>query len=299
MRALIMSLVASAGTLLGAFAVARRHFGSDVLDGRTVVRHLVSMVTGGGRVSVTVLQRRAYRRILARAMPGVSGSVLLPNLVSIGLDPRDFRSVAPVRSWFTSELIEAVIDEAAARSWRVSGQFRVTVAESTKARPGSPVVSAKSALSTGTTEAEPGRCDVGFASAPTDLATEREASAPASTPCVWRVTGDSGPIIVDRQLRIGRAVTCEIRTDPAHRNISRHHADLLSDGGALLVVDRSRNGIRVNGVPVVRSQRLNVGDVLAVATGVNYRVSRHRDVSEDSATIAYARVTEAGGQPWE
>jgi membrane-bound lytic murein transglycosylase D len=76
-------------------------------------------------------------------------------------------------------------------------------------------------------------------------------------------------------IRLGRAEDCDVRlNDPQDLAVSSHHAEIVVEDGAYLLIDTgSTNGTWVNGVRVVK-QRLQAGDVLHLGgeKGVTLRV---------------------------
>jgi adenylate cyclase len=87
--------------------------------------------------------------------------------------------------------------------------------------------------------------------------------------------GDNIPLIRDR-LMIGRRESCDICL--RFSNISKHHCELTYQDGYWTIHDlKSRNGVRVNGVPV-QKKNLKPGDEIAIAS--------HRYI------IEYPRTTE-------
>jgi pSer/pThr/pTyr-binding forkhead associated (FHA) protein len=70
--------------------------------------------------------------------------------------------------------------------------------------------------------------------------------------------------LTNRVMIIGRAQGCDIRlADPI---VSNRHCVLQYDGGHWLIEDlASRNGTRVNGLPVVKPMVLKTGDTLIIS----------------------------------
>ena len=80
------------------------------------------------------------------------------------------------------------------------------------------------------------------------------------------VPNDGGtPIQLHKErMLVGRRDNCDIVL--RHTNVSSHHCELYLEGDYWYVRDlNSRNGTRVNGLRVVSEERLDPGDVLAVA----------------------------------
>ena len=69
--------------------------------------------------------------------------------------------------------------------------------------------------------------------------------------------------MLKRSLLVGRRESCDIVL--RFPNVSAHHCELTCKGGYWYVGDlESRNGTKVNGVPVTE-KRLDPGDVLSIA----------------------------------
>jgi adenylate cyclase len=84
--------------------------------------------------------------------------------------------------------------------------------------------------------------------------------------------GDPVPLF-KRNLMVGRRESCDIVL--RFSNVSAHHCQLFVNGGYWYVRDlKSRNGTRINGVPVVSDKRIDPGDELTVAKH-RYRVRYH------------------------
>jgi adenylate cyclase len=74
--------------------------------------------------------------------------------------------------------------------------------------------------------------------------------------------GDAIPLL-KKQLLIGRRESCDIVLRFA--NVSAHHCQLYVNGGYWYVRDmKSRNGVKVNGIPV-QEKRISPGDTFSVA----------------------------------
>jgi len=74
--------------------------------------------------------------------------------------------------------------------------------------------------------------------------------------------GDAIPLL-KKHLLVGRRESCDIVL--RFSNVSAHHCELTLNGGYWFVRDRkSRNGTKVNGLPVTE-KRLDPGDVLSIA----------------------------------
>ncbi|MFV2069725.1 MAG: FHA domain-containing protein [Pirellulales bacterium] len=74
--------------------------------------------------------------------------------------------------------------------------------------------------------------------------------------------GDPVPLL-KKHLLVGRRESCDIVL--RFSNVSAHHCELTLNGGYWFVRDRkSRNGTKVNGLPVTE-KRLDPGDVLSIA----------------------------------
>lgn len=69
---------------------------------------------------------------------------------------------------------------------------------------------------------------------------------------------------IGNELTIGRSPTCDVRLDG--QSVSRIHAIIKRNGNHFWVLDRSSNGIFVNGRPVGNSQRLHDGDEIKIST---------------------------------
>jgi pSer/pThr/pTyr-binding forkhead associated (FHA) protein len=75
--------------------------------------------------------------------------------------------------------------------------------------------------------------------------------------------------LVDGATHIGRAWTAELRLED--EAVSRRHAIIFSDSAVRVLDDRSANGTRVNGVPVLAAD-LHDGDVITVGrVALTYR----------------------------
>ncbi|MBK9797817.1 MAG: FHA domain-containing protein [Holophagaceae bacterium] len=88
-------------------------------------------------------------------------------------------------------------------------------------------------------------------------------------------------------IRFGRSEDCDIQLDdPQDLMVSNHHAELVLEDGALVVIDTgSTNGTWVNGLKVVK-QRLQPGDVLSLGgeQGVALKVEALDSPSPPRAT---------------
>src|SRR4051794_19529128 len=108
---------------------------------------------------------------------------------------------------------------------------------------------------------------VSVPSEPPELPTPSRGSAPAVLVGQGGQDASAGSrFTLDREVTlIGRAEDCDLRlADPL---ASRHHAEIRRESWRyLLVALDSRNGTRVNGVPVAEPYQLEHGDALLIAT---------------------------------
>jgi pSer/pThr/pTyr-binding forkhead associated (FHA) protein len=75
--------------------------------------------------------------------------------------------------------------------------------------------------------------------------------------------------LADGATHIGRAWTAELRLEDVA--VSRRHAIIFNDGAVRVLDDRSANGTRVNGEPVLTAD-LHDGDVITVGrVALTYR----------------------------
>lgn len=66
---------------------------------------------------------------------------------------------------------------------------------------------------------------------------------------------------------VGRGERCDLRFHAQH--ISRAHCVFVPTVNGLMISDlHSRNGTRVNGMPILRSSKLKVGDRIAIGSTV-------------------------------
>ncbi|MHC4405945.1 MAG: FHA domain-containing protein [Planctomycetota bacterium] len=87
--------------------------------------------------------------------------------------------------------------------------------------------------------------------------------------------GDPIPLLRE-SLLVGRRESCDVVL--RFPNVSAHHCRLRLSGGYWYVEDlKSRNGVKVNGIPVTE-KRLDPGDVLSIA-------NHHYDVKYTPAEI--------------
>jgi FHA domain/Transcriptional regulatory protein, C terminal len=77
--------------------------------------------------------------------------------------------------------------------------------------------------------------------------------------------GQRWPLAKDEMV-IGRGGDCDVLIND--KTVSRHHARIRHDGEHWFLVDESKNGTHVNGVPTESPQQLRDGDVIAIATTV-------------------------------
>ncbi|HZJ62555.1 MAG TPA: sigma-54-dependent Fis family transcriptional regulator, partial [Kofleriaceae bacterium] len=93
------------------------------------------------------------------------------------------------------------------------------------------------------------------------------------------------------ELAIGRDGEADVMIDD--RAVSRCHARLIAAGGEVRIVDRgSRNGTRVNGVPVDGARVLASGDEIAIGDALLLLHLPHRGELEITADGASLRVGE-------
>ncbi len=75
--------------------------------------------------------------------------------------------------------------------------------------------------------------------------------------------GDTIPLLKSKLL-VGRRESCDIVL--RFPNVSAHHCELSVNGGYWYVKDlQSRNGVKINGVPVTEEKRIDPGDSVAIA----------------------------------
>lgn len=77
--------------------------------------------------------------------------------------------------------------------------------------------------------------------------------------------GQRWPLTKDEHV-LGRGGDCDILIND--KTVSRHHARLKREGERWLLIDESKNGTHVNGLPTQSPQQLRDGDVIAIATAV-------------------------------
>lgn len=65
---------------------------------------------------------------------------------------------------------------------------------------------------------------------------------------------------------VGRGGDCDILIND--KTVSRHHARIKREGDQWLLIDESKNGTHVNGLPTQSPHPLRDGDVIAIATAV-------------------------------
>src|SRR5262245_6743817 len=93
------------------------------------------------------------------------------------------------------------------------------------------------------------------------------------------------------ELAIGRDGDADVMIDD--RAVSRCHARLIAAGGEVRIVDRgSRNGTRVNGVPIDGARVLASGDEIAIGDALLVLHLPHREELEITANGASLRVGE-------
>ena len=113
--------------------------------------------------------------------------------------------------------------------------------------------------------------DAGQTTAPADDAGGSSGS-PSILAIRWLFPGSDGKITpIDRSsVLLGRADGLEIQL--SGKEASRHHAEILRDGEVIRVRDlNSRNGVFVNGSPVVEAE-LHVGDILRLGEWIGMMV---------------------------
>jgi hypothetical protein len=77
--------------------------------------------------------------------------------------------------------------------------------------------------------------------------------------------GQRWPLTKDEHV-VGRGGDCDILIND--KTVSRHHARIKRDGERWLLIDESKNGTHVNGLPTQSPHALRDGDVIAIATAV-------------------------------
>lgn len=184
----------------------------------------------------------------ARAAVVSRARTVVPNVYTVNVSQEDYDRLSVYDDTLMSEFAVMIRDYAKQQRYSFLGS--VTVA-----------MSAEQGRPQGTTEI------VSEARVDHDVPPAAASSSTGGTP---RLEGPSGSFQLSKPVtRIGRGADCDVRVeDPG---VSRHHAEILIGGGAVVRDTASTNGTYVNGT-LVAEQPLNDGDVITIgSTSLTFR----------------------------
>ncbi len=186
------------------------------------------------------LGRRLVRQMDRERRVGPSGRRVAPNAFSYRLSPADHERFASFEEALRDELAEAARDHARAERYAFLGRVQIWVVPDPQLSPGTFELD---------TEVRP---------APNGL--------PVGS---LLVPGGRRVPLEDDAVTIGRQESCDVVLDDP--TVSRHHAEVRRNGDAFELHDLgSRNGTRVNGLGITRTQLADGDDLLIGAVPLRF-----------------------------
>lgn len=178
----------------------------------------------------------------------------VPNVYRIHLSRKDYDRLAPLEPRLVEELEVFISEAARQREWVLADSPRVSFLSDAGLQPGEFKVEGETVALGDSRERDRG-----------DISPRRE---PLGRPSLIVLVDDEAvkTVPIDGRVRIGRLADNDlVIPDPG---VSRHHAEVVEDGGRYLIRDLgSTNGTLVNGSPVT-THRLQDGDRIAFGRSV-------------------------------
>lgn len=186
------------------------------------------------------LGRRLVREMDDHRSVDVKGRRIVPNKFEFHVSPRDHAGFADIEQALVTELTEAAREHAREEGYHFMGPVSVALLVSNETKPGRFTIDSFM----------------------------RESSGGTGAGCLVMPSGERLPL--GRQVvTVGRLPACSITINDA--NVSRHHAEIRSQGSTFLVVDLgSTNGTKVNSNRITGEHTLKDGDVVSFG-GTNIR----------------------------
>lgn len=238
--------------------------------------------------------RRLTRRVLdavhRQVMVGVSGTVLVPDRIEVGLAESDFAVVASVSDWFKAEVVGAVDALTVKRGWQPHGPVTVTVSCVSNAAIGGPDVTAR--FTRGPAAGNP---------LPTERSSNRTVVAVGGTvaAAAHLVHGDHLVVVpAGGDTTVGRDEADGCQLAVADPMVSRRHANVRFRHGILEVTDLgSSNGTFVNDQRVVGATRVVDGDVIMIGREkITVRCPDRKATQRITKNLSSPQRTEAMGR---
>lgn len=215
-----------------------------------VVEGFFARALPGGGVQPVELGKSMIRVMEEQKAVGVSGEVIVPNVFSFSVSPKDAERLQSLGPVLEKELTAVARRAAAAEEWTLLGppSVRVTVDDAKHS----------------------GRFDV-----KASIAESEEASIGSHTQLIQIAVASDAELVVlgskrrayplsKDALTIGRLETCDIALDDP--GASRRHAEVRREGDEWFLIDLdSTNGTLLNGRSV-RRQRLSPKDIVLIGT---------------------------------